>query len=128
MAGSPTAGRAGSRRSDRGSVTAETALAVPALLVVLALALWTVAAVGAQLRAADAAAGAARAAARGEAPGVVSALATRLAPDGATVRVWREGDEVHVAVSAAVGAPGVVVLPPLAVEARAVAVVEPGAR
>lgn len=121
-------GRPGSRRSDRGSVTAETALAVPVLLVVLALALWAVAAVGAQLRAADAAAGAARAAARGEAPGVVMALAARLGPDGATVQVRRQGDEVHVTVSAAVRAPAVVVLPPLAVQARAVAVVEPGAR
>jgi Flp pilus assembly protein TadG len=42
---------------DRGSVTAETALVLPVLVVVLAMAVWVLAAVGAQLRCVDAAAG-----------------------------------------------------------------------
>ena len=118
--------RAGSWRAERGSVTAETALALPVLVVVLAAALWAVAAVGAQLRCADAAAGAARAAARGEPADEVAALARRLAPAGASVTVRETGDEVHVRVMARVRAPVVVGLPALEVGGRAVALREPG--
>lgn len=115
------------RTSDRGSVTAETALALPVLVVVLAGCVWVLAAVGAQLRCVDAAAGAARAAARGETGAVVTSLGQRLAPDGAVVRIDRRGEQVHVHVSAQVRPFDVLgVLPALRVEARSVALVEPG--
>jgi Flp pilus assembly protein TadG len=121
-------GRRRSRRlgpvGERGSVTAETALALPVLLAVLAVALWVLGAVSAQLRCADAAAGAARAAARGEPAEVVTALARRLGPNGARVQVAVLGEEVRVVVSAHVEAPAVP-LPALGVSGRAVALREP---
>ena len=123
--GAPRARREGSGR-EHGYVTAETALALPVLLAVLAVVLWVLSAVGAQLRCADAAAGAARAAARGEPAEVVSALAGRLGPDGARVQVQVRGEEVHVVVSATVRPPALP-LPGLTVSGRAVALTEPGA-
>ena len=115
-------------RGDAGTVTAETALALPALVAVLALALWTVGAVTVQLRCSDAAAGAARAAARGDRPDAVAALARRLAPAGARVDVRVQGEEVHVVVAAAVEPPALAAaVPALQVSGRAVALVEPGA-
>ena len=112
---------------DRGSVTAETALVLPVLVVVLAMAVWVLAAVGAQLRCVDAAAGAARAAARGESSAAVTELGRRLGPDGAVVRVERRGEQVHVHVSAQVQPfRSLRVLPALRVEATSVALIEPG--
>ncbi|WP_449061019.1 TadE family type IV pilus minor pilin [Planomonospora algeriensis] len=58
--------RPGAPRSSRGSVTAETAAALPALMVILAAGLWAIAVVGAQLECVDAARAGARAASRGE--------------------------------------------------------------
>ena len=113
--------------ADRGSVTAEAALALPVLLAVLAVALWAVAAVSAQLRCTDAAAGAARAAARGEPAEQVAGVARQLAPADADVRVSAAGEEVEVVVTARVAPPVVAaVLPGLEVSGRAVALVEPG--
>ncbi|MET1019346.1 MAG: TadE family type IV pilus minor pilin [Microterricola sp.] len=60
--------------TERGSVTAEFAVLLPALLLVLALCLGAVQLVGQQLRLSDAAADAARAAARGDDPSRVAAL------------------------------------------------------
>ena len=115
------------RDRERGSVTAETAMVLPVLMVLLALAVWVLAAVGAQLRCVDAAAGAARAAARGETGGAVTSLGRRLAPEGAEVRVEQRGEQVHVHVSALVQPfRSLAVLPALRVEARSVALVEPG--
>jgi hypothetical protein len=56
---------------DRGSVTAEFATAIPAVLVVLACCLAGFQVAGQQLRLQDAAAGAARALSRGDDPGAV---------------------------------------------------------
>jgi Flp pilus assembly protein TadG len=112
---------------DRGSVTAETALALPVLVVVLALAVWVLAAVGAQLRCVDAAGAAARAAARGESSSAVTALARRLAPADAQVRVADDGEQVAVTVSAQVRPFGPArVLPGVDVDATSVALREPG--
>lgn len=112
---------------DRGSVTAETAMALPGLVVVLATAVWVLSAVGAQLRCVDAAAGAARAAARGESPAAIGELARRLAPEGAVVQVQRRGEQVHVTVATQVRPfPGLGALPALRVDATSVALVEPG--
>lgn len=90
------------RRSDDGSATAEMAVALPVLILVLAAALWALSAVAAQLRCTDVAAAAARAAARGEAPTQVVLRARGAAPRGATVTVQPTGSDVVVRVSALV--------------------------
>jgi Flp pilus assembly protein TadG len=107
-------------------VTAETAVVLPVLLVVLAAAVWVLACVAGQLRCVDAARAAARAAARGDSgPGVVAATAG-VAPRGATVTVVRAGDEVTVVVRAVVHPFGAALsrLPGTPVQAHATAVVE----
>ena len=92
------------RMRDRGAVTAEAALALPALAVVAAalVALGHVAV--AQLRCADAARSAARLAARGESIGLVRARAEAAAPPGASVVVLG-GAQIAVLVSAPVTLP-----------------------
>ena len=72
-------------RGDRGMVTAELAMALPVLIIVLAAGLATVTVVGQRVRAEDAAREAARAAARGD---TVAAhrLVSQVAP-GASVSV-----------------------------------------
>lgn len=82
-------------RRDRGSITAEFAIALPAAMAVLALCLSGVQVAGLQLRLQDAAAAGARAAARGDGTGVVQ----RLTP-GATVSQYVEADLVCVALAA----------------------------
>ena len=83
-------------------VTAETAVVLPVLLLVLVGAVAVVTVVGAQLRCVDAAREGARAAARGESVATVTGWAGRAAPDGARVTVAAEGDEVRVRVTAQV--------------------------
>jgi len=83
-------------------VTAETAVVLPVLLMVLAGAVAAVVVVGAQLRCVDAAREGARAAARGEPTGFVVELAGGAAPDGAAVDVSGGGEQVSVTVSATV--------------------------
>lgn len=99
--------RAGSRdTTDGGYVTAEAAMVLPVLALLLAVGLWAVAVAvaGAQLRCVDAARDAARAAARGESDSVAIALGTAAAPDGAQVKLSHEGGLVVVTVTARVGA------------------------
>jgi Flp pilus assembly protein TadG len=105
-------------------VTAETAVVLPVLLLVLAGAVSAVVVVGAQLRCVDAAREGARAAARGEAPAAVVRLATAAAPDGAVTEVGG-GEAVRVTVSATVSPLGP--LPwHVEVSATATGVREPG--
>ncbi|MFI6389005.1 TadE family type IV pilus minor pilin [Nonomuraea sp. NPDC050540] len=85
----PTQARAATPAASRGSVTAETAAMLPALIVVLAAALWAVQAVGAQLECVDAARAAARAAARGEPLDKVQEAARSATRPGAQVRITR---------------------------------------
>lgn len=92
--------RARSAPRDGGYVTAEAAIAVPALVALLAMLLWALGAVATQLRCQDAARAAARAAARGEPPAVVLQLARAAAPGGADVQLRDEGDLHHVRVVA----------------------------
>lgn len=109
-------------RRDRGSVTAELAVGLPALVMLLLAGMTAVGAVTTKLQCVDAAREAALAASRGE-PGTPAGA--RLAPDGAEVSVRTEGDTVV----ATVRAPVPVLtgrLPGLRVEATTVAAVEPG--
>lgn len=107
-------------------VTAETAVVLPVLLLVLTAAVAAVTVVGAQLRCVDAAREGARAAARGDDSAEVSALVDRAAPDGAITAVTVRGEEVRVTVTADVAALGP--LPVwISVSAEAVALREPGA-
>src|SRR5690242_19190889 len=85
-------------RRDRGSVTAEIAVALPVLVMFLLVGLTAVNAVSVKMRCVDAAREAARSQARGE-PGV--AAGTRAAPAGAVVSVASDGDTVRATVRAA---------------------------
>lgn len=106
-------------------VTAETAVVLPVLLLVLAGAVAAVVVVGAQLRCVDAAREGARAAARGEDTAAVTALVASAAPDGARTTVSEGGEEVRVTVTARVAPLGPVPLR-VTVSAEAVALREPG--
>lgn len=105
--------------------TAEFAVAVPAVVLVLAICLTGLLAGLDQVRCVDAAHLAARAAARGDAPDRVRDLARRAAPDGAVVSVSRRGAEVEVVVRSTSGGWGGV-LPAFALSAAARTPVEEG--
>lgn len=83
-------GRVDQGRADRGSVTAELALALPALLLVLGALLAVVAAGSGQLQVADAARTGARVAALGEDDAAVVAAAQRVGGPGVDVAVTRD--------------------------------------
>lgn len=106
-------------------VTAETAVVLPVLLLVLAGAVAAMVVVGAQLRCVDAAREGARSAARGEPAATVSAVAIRAAPRGAAIAVRPDGDQVEVTVSAQVRPLGVLPIS-VRVSASAAARREPG--
>jgi Flp pilus assembly protein TadG len=118
--------RRGLRHPEAGMVTAETAVVLPVLLLVLAGAVAAITVVGGQLRCVDAAREGARAAARGEDVATVRALVLRAAPDGMTVSVTRDGEEVAVDVSGRIAVLGPVPLD-VEVSAEAVARLEPAA-
>lgn len=111
-------------------MTAETAVVLPALALVLLLCLWSLAAVGAQLGCVDAARVAARAVARGDQEATAVALARQAAPRGATVSVARAGQRVVVDVRARARLPGPFGGrgPGIGLHVRAVAQAEDGAR
>ncbi len=113
---------------NRGMVTAETALALPALALVVGLMLWALLTAIAQLRCVDAARAAARSVARGDGLAESVAAGRRLAPAGAHIRVERSGGLVRVNVEARVGpaGSGAGFLPTLAVSADAVVADEQG--
>ena len=113
-------------RDERGFVTAETAVVLPALVLLLALVLSLVRAASVQSGALDAAGVAARTAARGEADAAVLAAAGRLLPAGGTVDVRRDHGLVTVQVRVPLVQGPVVtdLLGALTVEARAAAVDE----
>ncbi len=100
---------------DRGSFTAELAVGLPALMLLLAAGITTVEAVTTKGRCVDAAREGALAAARGEAG---EAAAARIAPPGTRVTVAPDGETVRVVVSCRVRV--------LTVEAVAVSAREPG--
>ncbi|AOT02410.1 pilus assembly protein TadE [Arthrobacter sp. U41] len=92
--------------TSRGAVTAEFAVALPAVLLLLALLLAGSAAGVTQLRLEEAARAGARALARGEDAGAVDGIIRRLAGDSAASAVASEGEWLTVTVSARV--PGAV--------------------
>lgn len=88
------------RRGDRGSVTAELALALPSLILVLAVGLWLQSAVALKARCLDAARAGARAAARGDSDALIRrALAADL-PSAAGVSISRSGRQVTILITA----------------------------
>lgn len=106
-------------------VTAETAVVLPVLVLVLAAALAAVSVVTAQMRCADAAREGARAAARGESDAAVRQIVASSAPDGSAVTVGRSGDNATVEVSASIALfPGLG--PSMTVSDTATAALEPG--
>ena len=104
-------------RDDEGFATAEAAVAMPALLAVLALAVGVVVSVGGQLRCVDAARAAARVAARGDSDASARSAALLVAPRGAHVTIRHHGGVVEVEVTARVLTTHV--LPAVPVQARA---------
>jgi Flp pilus assembly protein TadG len=109
--------------ADRGGVTAEFAVALPALLLMVTFALGAVDAVLTKVQCVDAARDAALVAARG---GDGAATARARAPGGATVRVTEDDGTIGVSVSVRVTPLGVHV-GGFEAAATAVATIEPGA-
>ncbi|GAA4877981.1 TadE family type IV pilus minor pilin [Serinicoccus chungangensis] len=100
-------------------VSAELALTIPSVLLVLAICLTALSLGVDQVRCEDAARVAARAASRGEVTGTVRQAALRLAPQGATVRVEEDAAGVQVVVEARPRARLLPGLPGAAATARA---------
>lgn len=112
----------GRRRYDRGMATAEFAVALPALVLILAFSLGAVDATVDKLRCVDAAREAALAASRG---GDGLAVGRSEAPAGAIVTVTTDGDHVRVTVAMRT-APLGPRLPSVTVTGAAIASLEPG--
>lgn len=91
---------------ERGAVTAELALGIPLLLALTVGLVWMLAVGAAQVRVIDASREAARAVARGDAAEAAEAVALRIAPAGARVRIVSSDGQVSVTTSARVAAPG----------------------
>jgi Flp pilus assembly protein TadG len=106
-------------------VTAETAIVLPVLLLVLGAAVAAVVVIGAELRCVDAAREAARAAARGDSAAEVQQIAARAAPPGATTAMAASGETVSVTVTTSVRPLGPVLFR-VHVSASATAELEPG--
>ncbi|MFF4433275.1 TadE family type IV pilus minor pilin [Streptomyces sp. NPDC001513] len=109
------------KRGDRGYVTAEAALVIPALVLFAALLVWALMAAAAQIRCVDAARAGARAASRSEPAEVAVAAALAAAPQGARVELERVGDLWRVRVAAPAPGPGGL---PVRLGAQAVALAE----
>ena len=90
------------RDVDRGSVTAELAVGLPAVVLVLVAVLLIAAAAVTQVRCTDAARAAARAAALGEDSAAVAAIVDDLAGEDARISVADDGAWVRVTVTAPV--------------------------
>jgi hypothetical protein len=111
---------------ERGSVTAETAIVIPALVAVTLALAWLLALGATQVRVVDAAREVARAAARDDMNASALELGHRVAPRGATIGVRRGDGRVVAHVRAQVRGPGglLAFLPAVHVQADAVAASE----
>lgn len=107
--------------SEDGYVTAETAMVIPALVLVFGMLLWGVMAASAHIQCVDGARAGARAAARGEKEAAVRSAVRSAAPRGAAVETAREGRLVRVRVRARTAGPEPLTL---ALTAEAVAMAE----
>ena len=110
-------------RREGGTVTAEIAVVMPAIVMLLALIVGSGQVAQAQLQCDQAARIAARAGARGDDPATARALAARTAPAGATISIETVGGMIHGQVRARismVGLPG----PTMTVTWRASALLE----
>jgi Flp pilus assembly protein TadG len=87
-------------------VTAELALALPTLMLIVAVGIWMQSAVALQARCQDAARAGARAAARGDPDAAIRSAIGAALPAGANVGISRAGRQVTVTVSASVPVPG----------------------
>ncbi|WP_152232599.1 TadE family type IV pilus minor pilin [Georgenia ruanii] len=105
-------------------MTAELAVALPGVVLLLLVLLTAASAALTQVRVADAARAGARAAALGEPAGQVSAVAAHLAGRGVAVHVGREGG--YVVVEVARDLPGPLAVAGLRASATARALPEPG--
>ncbi len=114
----------GRHRRERGSVTAELAVGLPVVVLLLVAVLTLAAASTAQMRALDAARAAARALAVGEDDAAVRAAVTRVGGTGAEVSLVRGGEWVEVTVTRPV-AGGWLADVPLRATGEAVAWTEP---
>lgn len=120
------AGRTGRARSpvrpgrDRGAVTAEAAMVIPALVAFAVVLVWALVAAADQIRCVDAARAGARAAARSEPAAAVLDTARAAAPRRARVEVERSGELWRVRVEAPTPGPGPLTLT-LSAEAAALA-------
>ncbi|MGG5170740.1 TadE family type IV pilus minor pilin [Pseudarthrobacter sp. J1738] len=94
------------KAGERGAVTAEFAVALPAVIAVLGMLLGAVAAGTSQLRLEEASRAAARALARGEPPGEAQDIAVRLAGSEATATTTNDGGG-WLSVQVSAPAPGV---------------------
>jgi hypothetical protein len=104
----------------------EIAVALPALVLVLVIALWGVTAAGAEVACVDAARAGARAAARGEDLTAVRAAVAKAMPPGARIEITRGPETTRVTVTVAVRPPRGVLLPALILREHAEALSEPG--
>ncbi|WP_237715791.1 TadE family type IV pilus minor pilin [Arthrobacter sp. M2012083] len=91
------------KEAERGAVTAEFAVALPAVVLLLALLLAGGAAGITQLRLEEAARAGARASARGETSGSVEGVVKRLAGDGVSAMLTDDGEWLTVTASSPVG-------------------------
>lgn len=122
------AGIRGRSRCQAGMVTAEAAVSLLAMVIVLLGALWVITLLTFQARCLDAARDTARAAARGESVAVSRAEGLRSAPPGARIGVATANGLVTavVSVDAKPPWPGLSRMPGIPLEGRAVVAPEPG--
>ncbi|MFI6502330.1 TadE family type IV pilus minor pilin [Nonomuraea typhae] len=119
----PTHARAATLRtgSSRGFATAETAAALPTLMIVLAVSLWLIQSVSAHLECVDAARAAARAAARGEPLEQVREAAKSATRPEAEISITQSQQQTKVQITLQVRPPWSASFPPMTVTASATA-------
>ncbi|MEV8566103.1 TadE family type IV pilus minor pilin [Streptomyces sp. NPDC051322] len=96
----------GTGAAERGSVSAEAAMVIPALVLFTMALVWALTAASAQIQCMDAARAGARAAARSEPRAATIAAARSAAPRGARITLGRTGDIWRVRVEAPMPGPG----------------------
>lgn len=113
--------------SERGTVTAETAVVLPVLVAIVMGMVWLISVGVTKVRVVDAARETARAVARDEPRSAAVELGSRIAPELSRFELEERGRLVRVHVSAPVGGPGGLFrfLPGVEVEAAAVTAKEP---